>query len=421
MEKLMYNRLIKFIDKMNFMYAKQFGFRAHHSTEHAILSIVDKIHEAIEKGMFSCEIFLDFSKAFDTVNHAILLRKLEHYGIRGIAKEWFISYLSNRKQFTSIGNINSEKLSVSCGVPQGSVLGPLLFLLYINDFSNCTNSLDLHLFADDSNLFYCHKNVARLEMTINYELENVKSWLCANKLSLNISKSNFALFHPPQKKVITRIKLHINNVSLEEKSHIKYLGIMLDSNLNWKNHVQYISKKIKRSIGIISKIRYYVALDVLISLYHALLYPFLIYGIVIWGNTYPTNLNPLFILQKRAIRIITISKFDEHSSPLFKQTEILKFFDLVTFHVSIFMFKYYNKQLPTIFDDYFISVSNVHNYNTRLSSKQAFSLPRVRTNYGIYNIRFAGAKVWNSLEPDLKLLSIRAFKARLKSTFTMKY
>ena len=250
-----------------------------------ILSIVDKIHEGIEKGMFSCGIFLDFSKAFDTVNHSILIRKLEHYGVRGIAKDWIVSYLSNRGQFTSIGATNSEDLPISCGVPQGSVLGPLLFLIYINDFSNCTDTLDLCLFADDSNLFFCHKNLLSLESIINSELSYVKNWLNTNKLSLNIGKSNFVLFHPPQKKVNTSVKLYINDIPLEEKSHVKYLGIMLDTNLNWKSHVHYISKKVKRSIGFLSKIRYHVNLDVLTNLYYALIYPFLIYGIVIWGNT----------------------------------------------------------------------------------------------------------------------------------------
>ena len=231
-------------------------------------------------------LFLDFSKAFDTVNHAILIKKLEHYGIRGLAKEWFISYLHNRKQFTSIRNTNSEELPISCGVPQGSVISPLLFLiflLYINDFKNCTISLDLHLFADDSNLFFSHKNLAQLEMIINVELAHVQTWLSTNKLSLNIDKSNYVLFHPPQEKVNISIKLNVNDTSLKEKPCIKYLGIMLDSNLNWKTHVNYISTKIKRSIGILSKMRYLVTLDVLINIYYTLIYPFLIYGLVVWG------------------------------------------------------------------------------------------------------------------------------------------
>ena len=167
----------------------------------------------------------------------------------------------------------------------------------------------------------------------------------------------------------------------------------MDNNLNWKSHATYIAKKIKRSIGILSKLRYYVTLDTLITLYFALLYPFLICGILIWGNTYPTNIKPLFILQKRAIRLTTFSKFDEHTSPLFKITGILKFFDLVTLPISLFMFKFHKKLLPTVFDTYFRPISTIHNYRTRLSSKDAFSLPRIRTNYGIFNIRISGVKV----------------------------
>ena len=321
-----------------------------------------------------------FSKAFDTVNHAILIKKLEHYGIRGLAKEWFISYLHSRKQFTSIGNTNSKELPISWGVPQGSVLGPLLFLLYTNDFKNCTSSLNLHLFADDSNLLFSHKNLAQLEMIINVELAHVQTWLSTNKLSLN----QITFYSTPhRKKVNISIKLNINDTSLKEKPCIKYLGIMLDSNLNWKSHVNCISTKIKRSIGILSKMRYLVTLDVLISPYYTLIYPFLIYGLVVWGNTYPTNIKPLFILQKRTIRIITFSKFDEHSSQLFKLANILNFFDLVTFYVSIFMFKFHNQLLPAVFDNYFLLTSKVHNYNIRLSFNHDYSLPTARTNYGI--------------------------------------
>ena len=152
----MYNRLASFLEKNEILFHGQFGFRSNHSTNLAILLITDKIQKAIERKLYSCEIFLDLSKAFDTVNHDILLKKLENCGIRGIAKQWFCSYLSNRKQFVSLGSIKSEERLVTCGVPQGSVLGPLLFLLHINDFSNSATNIDFHLFADDSNLFCSH-------------------------------------------------------------------------------------------------------------------------------------------------------------------------------------------------------------------------------------------------------------------------
>jgi hypothetical protein len=167
LEKLMFKRINKFISKHNILHNKQFGFRSKHSALHAILSITDKIQTAVEDGYYSCGIFLDLSKAFDTVNHSILLQKLEYYGFRGVAHNWLKLYLDNRKQFVTVGSISSGLLNISCGVPQGSVLGPLLFLLYINAIQNSTRILDFHLFADDSNLFYANKSLLTLETIVN--------------------------------------------------------------------------------------------------------------------------------------------------------------------------------------------------------------------------------------------------------------
>ena len=417
----MYNRLITFLDKNQVLFNGQFGFRSNHSTLHAILLIADKIQKAIERKQYSCGIFLDLSKAFDTVNHTILIKKLEYYGIRGIAKDWFCSYLSNRKQLVSIGNVTSDLKPITCGVPQGSVLGPLLFLLYINDFSKSAPDLDFHLFADDSNLFCSHKSLQCLEAKVNVELNNVNNWLCVNKLSLNIDKSNFVIFHPSQKKVQYPINLIINNKILEEKKYVKYLGIIMDCNLNWKQHIHELSKKVSRSIGILSKLRHYVPQSILIQIYYSIVFPFLIYGVLIWGNTYKTNIYPLVILQKKAIRIITFSHFQSHTSPLFKKFNLLKLPDIVYLYTAVFMHQFHKGNLPEKFNNYFTLVSNQHSYNTRLASKATFILPLVRTNYGLFNIRFCGPKVWNSIEESLKSLSKFSFKKKLKQQLILAY
>ena len=193
----MYNRIISYLEKFSILHNNQFGFRSKHSTSHALLLLTDKIQRSIDNGTYSCGIVLDLCKAFDTVDHKILLAKLEYYGTRGVANDWFVSYLSNRKQFVSSLGTNSDYQTVTCGVLQGSVLDPLLFLLYINDVPKCSNILEFHLFADDTNLFLNNPTILNLETNLNVELEKVSQWLYANKLSLNIDKTSFVVFHSP--------------------------------------------------------------------------------------------------------------------------------------------------------------------------------------------------------------------------------
>ena len=205
----MYNQLKSFLNKHDIFYRKQYGFRDQRSTEHAILQIVNRIQGNMNKGMFSCGVFIDLQKAFDTIDHHILLQKLNHYGIRGIVNDWLYSYLVGRIQSTQIGSRFSKKEKSLSDVPQGSVRGPLLFFIYINDIHKASDKLQLYLFPDDANLLYADKTLRSLETTMNLELSRVCQWLTANKLSLNIKKTNFVIFHPYQKRLNYEVTLKI--------------------------------------------------------------------------------------------------------------------------------------------------------------------------------------------------------------------
>ena len=223
-----------------------------------MLDIVNTILQNMDNGEFSCGVFIDLKKAFDTVNHEILLAKLDNYGIRGVFNSCLRSYLTDRKQTTEVNNVVSQAESTLCGVPQGSVLGPLLFLLYINDIYKSSSLFAFYLFADDTSIILANNNLKDLETLVNRELGN--EWLKADKLSLNIKKTIFVIFCPRQKNMpfIPRIRI-LDSVTntyayLEMKDYVKYLGLMIDSNLSWKYHIESICHIISKSIGIIAKI-----------------------------------------------------------------------------------------------------------------------------------------------------------------------
>ena len=189
---------------------------------------------------------------------------------------------------------------------------------------------------------------------------------------------------------------------IRQESYIKYLGIYLDCSLSWNTQIHQVTKNIKRSVGVLFKIRRNVNTEILVNLYYALIYPYLIYGLILWGNTYESNLNPIIVLQKRVVRAITFANFDEHSSPLFKALGILKFSDLISFQNLLFMHDFNNHTVPRAFDNsVFTPTNQVHQYNTRQALKCTFYMPSVRTNYGKFSIRYAGSKIWNTLNENV--------------------
>ena len=230
LEKIMYKRLYSFLSRSNFFHSQQFGFRNNHSTNHALLSMISDITKAFEERKYTVGVFLDLTKAFDTINHRVLLHKLEYFGIRGIAHDWFSSYLKNRSMQTAIKNKLSTSKLINLGVPQGSILGPLLVLIYINDLPNCISQGKIIMLADDTNLFFSSKSYVDLNKTVNSELEKLYCWLSANKLTLNTNKTKYITFSTPNSPPTpSNFKIILKDSEIERVKSIKFLGIIYTS------------------------------------------------------------------------------------------------------------------------------------------------------------------------------------------------
>ena len=327
----------------------QYGFRKKHSTVHPILQLINDISNSNDKTSkdITLAIFLNLSKAFDTISHNILIHKL------GICKSWFTSYLANLSQYTEINGYQSTHLNINTRVPQGSILGPILFLIYIIDISKCS-SLKLLCFADDTTAYTFGSNIKDLFADVNAQLKQIFIWLSCNKLSLNGKKTSYTLF----RHIDRNNELFINNekiINSEDSNQlgaIKFLGIYIDKHLTWKQHVDFLCSTISKSIFALNKVKHFMPLAALKSLYFALIHSRLQYGIESWGNS--NNIYKLFRMRKRAIRVINNKKYRHHTDPLFKINNIMKVSDLYKQHVFLFMYDLINNNLPASFKDFSI-------------------------------------------------------------------
>ena len=398
----------------------------------------------MDKGKYGCGVFIDLKKAFDTVNHDILLSKLEHYGIRNNILAWFKSYLTDRKQYVYFNGKSSDILSITCGVPQGSVLGPLLFLLYINDLPNISKKLSFFLFADDTNLYYESDDLLELEKTMNNELKQLSLWLNVNRLALNIGKTNFVIFRGYRKPSNHNVTLLMNKKAIEQKSYIKYLGILIDEHLNWKEHISSTTKKISRSVGIICKLRLCLNSSLLLTLYYSLVYSHLNYGIHAWGSANKTELEKILVLQKKAVRAMTGNRwYHSHidpgplasSNPLFKKLSILKVEDIYKLNIGKFIFSCLSHLTPPLFWDWFsINNSQATRSNTVITQTDYFDTGTVTQNltlhrksckkesYGAKKVQVLGPIFWNDLPGALRdSESLQIFKKNLIALFLDNY
>ena len=356
--------------------------------------------------------FLDLSKAFDTVNHKILCDKMECYGIRGTTFEWFQSYLNNRSQYVSFDNTTSSNANIKCGVPQGSILGPLLFLLYVNDIVNVSNDLLPILFADDTNIFLEGTDIDEMCTIMNSEIEKLCSWLNVNKLSLNVEKTHYMVFTKRQNLKVN-VPLQIMNVNIKQVDCTKFLGVHIDSHLKWSEHIKFIKNKIAKGLGILNKVRKLLTRKTIVTLYNSFILPHLTYCIEVWGATFDCYLEGLNILHKKAIRLITSKPKMTHTAPLFKQLNLLNLSQLYTFAINMFMFKFTYRLLPPVFTDMFVYNSSVHTYQTR--QDYLLHVPLSQSVVLSNSIRIKGVTIWNAIHKCVNIeCSLACFKRKLK-------
>ena len=425
MEKLVHHRLYKFLEESKSIYSLQFGFRKKHSTNHTLIDITETIRQALDNKDIACGIFVDLQKAFDTVNHEILIAKLDHYGVRGSANNWFASYLKNRSQYVSILGYESSTKSINHGVPQGSVLGPLLFLIYNNDLHFAIKSSKVYHFADDTNLLNIGSNPKKMEKVINADLKTLYNWLLANKISLNCDKTEVIFFHKPGTKA-PNIRLKINGKRIYASKTIKYLGMYLDDSLNGSFHCKTLTKKLKRANGMLTKARHYVNSTDLKTLYHAIFSSHLTYGCQIWGQNVNVFNQKIFKLQNKALRIISFSDFRVDADPLYLRFKILKLKDHIVLQNCLFVYEALSKVSPACFHAYFKQVREIHNCNTKSANLGClYVLSNTTIRYGVNSITSKCISNWNDLSRqfniDLFTLSYNDLKSTIKFYFLQLY
>lgn len=413
LEKIMNIKLTNFLEKQNLIFDNQYGFRKSRDTEVATMDVITNIQLNLDNDQKCGILSLDLCKAFDTVNHDILLIKLFNMGIRGKIYRWFESYIQNRKQCVKIGSNVSSYKTITCGVPQGSILGPTLFLIYINSISKLKLYGQIKLFADDTTIIYCGKNITNIKLNIQKDLQNIFEWLESNKLTLNFDKSSF-MYITKQRLNIEKRPIIFNEKNINYTDHIKFLGLYIDQNLSWRKHVEIIRNSISPLIGILFKIRHYISLNYLKNIYYALIYSKIQYLISIWGTANSIVLKPLKKLQNKVIKCIHKLPHLEPTINLYRPNKYLDINNLYNVKICIFIHSLILKY--KISNITFKIVNDLHTHNTRQTN--FLQTIKISSNFGKRSLLYNGIILYNNIPQQIKTIKkIPLFKFNMKKYF----
>ena len=408
LEKHVHDSLMNFLVAYNLLHKTQSGFRPSHSCETALTGMINKWLDAINNGSMIGVVMVDFKKAFDLVDHKILLNKLKAYKFSDNTVTWFSSYLLNRKQRVSVNNIVSEDELIINGVPQGSILGPLMFLLFINDLPLYTEPINTDLYADDTTLFDIGISRLAIESNLQIALNSLSKWCKENGMVINTGKTKLMLITTHQKRAAMNtdiLFLNLNNQNLNTIKNDKILGVVVDNNLSWSSHIDNICKKIKSNLWLLTRIKEYLSVDHRIQFYKTYIQPHIDYCNIVWGGTSPSNLDRIFRLQKRACKVILDYNVDNIFDSM-QDLKILTVFERLFLRKAKFMFKVEKSLTPPYINEMF----HLRNQNESLpllrsTASSNFIPPRPRKEIFKQSIMYSGPIIWNSLPPELKSLN----------------
>ena len=420
LERHVYKSFYDYLQTNKLLISSQSGFRQYHSCHTALLKLTDQLLHNIDLGLYNGLMFLDLCKAFDLVDHEILIRKLSIYGVTGSSLEWFRSYLTDRSQFTSYLGEKSNTLPIVCGVPQGSILGPLLFLIFINDLPLCLDICNLDMFADDQTLCVSGESINEVEMTIQNDVLPISTWVSNNAMSINTTKTkSMVVASNPKinnfKDSNATLNVCINNCDISNVFSHNLLGMEIDSTLSWNNHVNNLCKKLSMRIGVLQKLRPLTPHSVLILVYNATFLSVFDYCCTVWGNTTKNNLQRIYKLQKRAARVILGVDLTVATRTLFSRLHWLPIDLRIDYFIAVMTFKILHGLAPDYLNQ-FRYISDVSDVNTRGSSNRNLYAPNFKTAAGQRSFIYRATTIWNDLPITIRNVeTLPQFKSQLRN------